>query len=421
MAITDYGSRTTVQYLFKNLFLPRLRVQFYKATPLMSRVKKMVDAEDFTGKKAVIAAHVGWSEAVSSGSEGMKLPEPYYEDVANMEVDVTRNRGRIRVDRLAIKASRNSAGAWQRMLDFHMKSMKENIGYDVARQMIFGDGTGKLAQLSAQTNAGSDVCTVDGWGTRLLRKNMSVGFDDGAGEDDAATLHRIESVDSSTQFTLTSNAGANLPDDSWVYRKPVPTAAANTQLAKDTDLMGLGGIIDDGTRVATFQTLGRTANPWLKANIMTNPASAGTNRALTLPLLDEFMQKGADGTGAVGSDEGISAVYSKHVFQRLYMDLCRDQRRFVNTKKVDGGWEAPELHGKPWFVDRLCRDNEVWGVAEEDLGYWVLAPLDWVDDDGSVVSRRADYDEVEAYITEYAQLGAHRCNRHVALKDLLES
>ncbi len=239
MAISNYVSRGTVTNLFKQLYLPRIRAQYYNQTPVAGRIRKRVKDEDFQGKKALIAAHLNWAESVGAGGEGDRLPEPHYDEIVNMEVDVVRNRGRIRVDRMAIAASRSNAGAWSRLLEFTMKSVRENLIFDVSRQMVYGDGSGKLAQVAGAVASGATI-NVDNPGTRLLRKNMGLAFFNGSTEEDAGTTHRIGDVTSDTQFTLAANLGAGISDNAWIYRKSV--AGVGGVSSKDKEMMGLAGI-----------------------------------------------------------------------------------------------------------------------------------------------------------------------------------
>lgn len=402
MAVTTYVARATMTKVFKHLYAPRIVKQYYTGTPVMARLRKATpDDLDFAGDQFVIPVKTGWSEGVGTRAEGDNLPTAYYPPVDQMNLDVKLNYGVIQLTRVSMKASR-SPGAWERLLDLTMEDVRENLIWDGARQRVFGTGTGTITQING--TAASATQTVDD--TSLLRPRMLIDVftAESGGSQDVNSI-RILSITNATTIVLASSQTCN--DNSYVSR-------AGT---RNNDFMGLAGIMDDGTRLATFQGIDRTAagNDWLKANRLGN---SGTNRSLTVNLMNQGMVR-SEQTGGGGYP---SAIYMNHALGLIYADLVGADRRFIDTKDLDGGFKGISHTGPggtaPIILDRMVRANEIWFPYEADFFEAQLSELQFVDEDGAVLSRITNKDEFGAYMAEYANLGAYRCNRSTVLADV---
>lgn len=400
---------TTMDNLLKDVYLPRLRGQFYKQTPVFNRVEKRSEKHDFVGRKCLIAAHYQRSEAVGSRAENATLPTAQYQRIENLEVTTKYIYGKIKLTGQTISASRRQEGAFAKALNTEMEGIKESLLFDLARQMVFGDGTGKLAMTNG-SGAASTSLIVDTPGVDHIRAGMVIDVYDTVPNQEINSVE-VSSVNRSTN-TVTLASAATWDDNSFVYRED----------ARNVECMGLGGILDDGTRVATFQGLARSSNTWLNANILSN---SSVNRALTLPLLDDaYLEAEKNGGGGFPT-----AVYSKHVLAQIYADIVRADRRYSPKDLVlDGGFRGVEYTGNggtcPWIMDRMCRANEIWFVNENDLMLFEQEALQWFGQAiGDPIMRRAidGTDAYEATLLSYLELAASRCNGHTALKDVSET
>jgi len=411
---TSYADRTNLDAMFKNFYEPRIQGQYHKDTPLLSRIRKRSKPHEFTGKKAIIAAKYRRSQATAAVGESGSLPTAGYPRFANMEVDVAYQYGTIKATRPSMKASRNSAGAWAQVLTELMDDIREAMNYNLARQICYGDGTGRLAQVNGAVAQGATTVTVDNPGTRFLQPDMYIDIVNSAGVQQASlTGLQVASITSSTQFVLSAGVvpGGGITDNHYIVRAG----------SAEKECMGIGGIADDGTRKASLQGINRTTvgNEWLQSNLLSN---GSTNRPLTLDLIDQaYLEAEINGEGG-----HPSAIYSKHVHQLRYSQLLRAERQFsAERMTLDGGWESVKYTGPggscDWIADRLYRDNEIGFICEEDLGFWELTPLEFVDDDGQILKWVTGKDEFEAYMASYGQLGAHRGNRHTVLQQISES
>lgn len=221
---------TTMDNLLKDVYLPRLRGQFYKQTPVFNRVEKRSEKHDFVGRKCLIAAHYQRSEAVGSRAENATLPTAQYQRIENLEVTTKYIYGKIKLTGQTISASRRQEGAFAKALNTEMEGIKESLLFDLARQMVHGDGTGKLAQ--ANGGATSTSLVVDNPGVDHLRAGMIIDVYTSGGSQEVNSIE-VSSVNRSTN-TATLASSQTWTDNSFVYRED----------ARNVECMGLAGILD---------------------------------------------------------------------------------------------------------------------------------------------------------------------------------
>lgn len=409
MAVTE-ANLTTLAKLLKTRYGPRLHKQFVTETPIATRIQSRTSSEDFSGKEAIIGAHWQRSEAVGARAENGSMPRPQYNKFEQMTVGVAYIYGAIKITRPVIKAARDNAGSFTRAMQAETQGIRESLLFDGARQMVHGDGTGKISTVTAAAGATTFTCAD----VINLRIGMVIDIwkaDNSAKDVDSAEITDVD-YDAKTITLAATSGGSASP-----FTVTAGGAYVTREDSKGAEMMGLHGIIDDGSAVATFQGIARSGARWLKAQVMAN---GGTPRTLTTELVDQAYFKGAAGPWGGHA----SAIYSRPAFAVKYAQLLFAQRQFTAPiTTLDGGFKAVQYTGPmgtaPWIMDRMCRDKSIYFPVESDLGRWQLAPVEFIDEDGSMWQRALDgTDAFQATIATYQQVGAHRCNQHVLLADI---
>jgi hypothetical protein len=97
-----------------------------------------------------------------------------------------------------------------------------------------------------------------------------------------------------------------------------------------------------------------------------------------------------------------------------YLKICRDERMFTNTMKLDGGFETIAYNGRPIATDVQCRRNALFALTPSSMAIMQMAPLDWIDKDGSVFYRISggDVDAFGATAYVYQELGCKVRNQN---------
>lgn len=388
-------------------YLPVIRGQLDNSTYLLSKLER--NERDVYGKEWRGTVHHQRTSGVGSGSE-TALPTAGNQEYKNPYGSVKYHRGRIQVSGPVMAASRGDKGAIVRALDAEMKGVVTDLKKEMNYQM-FNDGTSVRCLVNGDPGTGTTL-TVDGPGTQYLHDGMVLdiyGSDDGDGaaNDEDVT---ITSVDSSTEVTVSAALDATIDDNDYVVR--ADSAYDNGSTVGSYEMMGLKGIIDDATYVTTLHNLSRSTYEWWKCSTHANDSNGGTNRDLDLDLIQASI------TAVEKNGGSTNLIISSHDVRDAYAALVIADKRFVNTLNLDGGFKALEYNGIPWMADSDCPPNTVFFVDTTHLQIMQMSGWDWMNKDGSTLSRVASTDAYEAVLYWYADLTTDRPRAHSFLRDV---
>lgn len=417
----DKGSNlTTLDSLTKNVYLPGLPNWVNQRRPLFGRLEKITKKQRFRGRKFVFAAQDTLPQGGGAIGEGDELPEPGSSTVVNMELAMKYHYYTARLSAQVMDAASSDVGAFADAVKTELNGIRSQLEEDLAVNGLFGDGSGALAEvigssgyisgtgelkLKTQPDPGQN-------GTRNLRKNMYIQTWAAKTGGTVAGAHaKISSINSGG--TVTTETGLGIGNSNYVFRS-VGSADPRNKV-----IMGLRGIVDSGTYVASFQNQARADNSGLRANILGNN---GSLRAWSPDLMDEAAMEGV----LNGGGKSPSAIYSPLEIQRRAASYLRADRQFdMSVKTLDGGykavtWTTPERQ-IPWFWDRFCIPNRVDFVCEEDLFLAIQQDISFADNDGRTWRYTDRKDAVEAWLRTWRNLGARACNNHTSLQDISHS
>jgi len=404
---------TAASPILKEVYLPALQELLNNATPLLASMEKEIVPVE--GGNFVISIHRTRNNAAAIGrSENSTLPTAGQQGYVRAIVPVKQLYSRINVSGKAIAATRSNKGAFLRALEAEMKYVMTDTKRGLNRQLN-GDGTGALAYWTGADD--TSPATVDdnlGNGTTQL----------GVG---AVTCDLIDASDNSTKVgnsIVVTRGAVSTATTSVSWTGTVSGSADGDYLVlEDTlgeEMTGIQGVISDanptlltgglhGLPVATY--------PDWKA-IVIGDDSAKVD--LTFPLLQQLVSRIVSESAI---DESELKMFHCHPAMRdTYVKLCQDERVFYNVMKLDGGWEAVTYNGKPIVADTQCRRNAIFAIAPSSLSLMQMAPLDFMDKDGSVFYRISggDVDAYGATAFVYQELGCKARNQNGLLKGLNE-
>jgi hypothetical protein len=195
-----------------------------------------------------------------------------------------------------------------------------------------------------------------------------------ARDSTAQTIDSIVSTLGAESFT-TGSALTSAAAGDYVYRS---RSDATNQIQGVSDgIMGLPGLVDDYTRVATFQTVTSTTAPRFKAHVLGN---GGSKRDLATTLLQKAISVAKVRRGGVNRDgETAFATHGFvcHQFQEdAFAVTLESDRRYTapsmfTTKGVKpyAGVEQDMLHysGIPFFSSQLGLRNTAFLVDFSDV------------------------------------------------------
>ena len=393
---------STFDAILKTQYLGPIREQLNSSSVLYSRLEKNEDS--VVGKNFTIPLHYGRNEGVGARAEGGTLPTAGNQAYKECIVPMRYQYGRIQITGPTIKAARSNEGAFLRAVDSEMRGLERDMKSSMNRQ-AFGDGTGALAVCASASSA--TAITVDS--TAKLRVGMPVDIlVTATGATTAGVVgDTVASITSSTVFTLTTGVAT--------YGSIGNTYSVYVAGSRAKEMMGLAGIV---SATSTLQSLDVASYPWWKATVLAN---SGTNRAIS----DTLLQTAID-TLEANSSGMCTAMYTSFGVRRAYQALLTATKQLVNTQKLQGGYEAISYlggsHGMiPIIAEKDAPANKIFIVDEDELAIYRLADFDWMQEDGSILSRVSGVDAYEAVLYVYQELGTSMRNAHVLLSDITEA
>lgn len=405
----DYSAATPI---LKEVYLPALQELLNNATPLLAAMEKEIVPTE--GGNFVISIHRTRNNASAIGrSEGSTLPTAGQQGYVRAIVPIKQLYSRINVSGKAIAATRSNKGAFLRALEAEMKYVMADTKRGLNRQLN-GDGTGALAfWTTADNTSGADVDDYFGNGTTQLGVGSVtcdlIDTDHSTKNGDSIVVTRGAVGTATTAVTWTGTVTNSGDGDYLVLEDTLGNEMTGIQAvisAANPPLLS-GGL--HGLAVATY-------DDW-KAIVLGDDTAKVD---LTFPLLQQLVSKIVSESGADESD--LKMFHCHPAMRDTYVKLCQDERVFYNVMKLDGGWEAVTYNGKPIVADVQCRRNAIFAIAPSSLALMQMAPLDFMDKDGSVFYRISggDVDAYGATAFVYQELGCKARNQNGLLKGLNE-
>lgn len=415
MALTYPTTQTLTgaQYALKVRYLGTIRKQFNESTVFFSKLGKRV--EPVSGKTFTIAHHTAGNISAGIGrGDGVQLPTAGSQTILNSIVPNSYQYGSIRITGPTIAATRDSVGSFANMLEFEVDNLLKNMKRSFNRQ-FHSDGTDALAYLTtACDGAGANFTLDDNLG------NAFVHLPAGA----AVTVDLIDTSDDSTKRldsgTVTLGAKGATSYSATTTGTTSSSGDGDYIVFEDSlgsQMMGLEGIVSQSDPpLGALQGLAVASYAWWKAQANTN---GGTNRAFDFADLQSVIDDIASQTNYSESD--IDLILCNFPVRREYYKACIVERRHVNTMELDGGFKALDFNGIPIVADSQCKRNRMYVLCMKSLALVRSSDFEWMDKDGSYLSREAGYDAYGATLFHYGNLMTWDRNANGLYSDILES
>lgn len=389
---------TTFDSILKTQYLGALNEQLNNKVTLLSRIEK--DYDSVVGKNFTVPLHVSRNEGTGARADGGALPTAGNQGYKECIIPMRYLYHRIQVTGPTIKAARDNAGAFVRAIDSEMRGAERDMRTSINRQ-LFGDGSGALTVCGTTSNSTTVVVSS----TAKLRVGTPIDVlvtADGTTSTGAAG-RTVSSITSATQFVI---SGAAITTDN--------TFSVYIAGSRNLEMMGLGGIVSATDPASgSLQGLAVATYPYWKAQALSN---SGTNRAIS----ENLMQSAMDAVEQY-SDGNVTAIYTNYGVRRAYQALLTANKVYQNTMDLKGGVKALEFNGLPLIVDKDCPANKLFFVDESKLSLYRLSDVDWMQEDGAILSRVSGYDAYEAVLYVYQELGCKARNAHCLLSDITEA
>lgn len=303
----------------------------------------------------------------------------------------TRQYGRIKLSAQVMKASQGAKAAFASAMEQEMDGLIRDMTSEMGRVICY-DGRGVLALANGDPGT-TTTTTVDAPGgvagatngSRFINPRQIVAFiNPGSGAIRASSTLTVNTVPAAgTTFTTTAAAGGNEADNDYIVKAMQTAADDAAETSYNKESMGLLGLVDDGTYVATLHNVNRTTYPLWSSTVI------GSVGALSADVL----QRGIDLADQRG-DGDIDLLVMHHSVRRAYLALMNDQRRYISNdlSRPDAGTVAAKrgrtaFGGIEILEEKHAPYGIIFGLDTSTLSRYVEVAGEWMDEDGSVLTR----------------------------------
>lgn len=375
-------------------------------TPLASILMKNKNVQ-FVGKQFVQPVRFGSAVGLGYRASGQNLPEPYSAPRDQAIFTAKKAYATAEYDRETIVASRNDKGAFARATVDEVEAVLEGFNLHMLERALFGDGSGKLAEVDSVSGAGTTAspwvitCTTTGTNAPKYKKRY---FPRGA---------KIDLYTSAGVYQLTVRVVS--VSSTAVTATTVAIGSSSTPVAADI-------LYWEGNRSQECVGLNQIA-----------PTSAGTLYGISQSTNPEFMGIVNDVSGATIAFDDINGIVSdleeelglspkiaicSHGTKTALKNQAEEQKRYnvSEVKSSDGkiGFKGIEIMsdegGLPLVASQMCPDDEMYFFDPKYLMLVMRQDFGWFDDDGTILLRDTNKDVYNARYGGYFELFCSKPN-----------
>jgi hypothetical protein len=438
--MSEYADLANIVETLKYVYGEGLRNQFEDDVMTYNQFPKSERRPGGLGY--VFGVRYARAQGTGGRAESAKLPDPLTGVKDQGIVNPRYIYGSMRITGPAIEMAKSQQEAFVNSLSDEIDDIYQSIKVDMNRQAHW-DGFGMIGRFSSWASYTGNATWAGSFdndiGVMYFQEGMLIDVYASAG----ATLNqqtatqgpvacRVLSVTPSTKTVIfeapataykanhpylsaytATNACSVL--EGAIAIKSGARAAAWASTDTPSEITGLKGIFDDGTVLAAYEGITVASNPKWNANVMTN---SSVNRELSIDL----MLNACDLT-RMRSGTKVSTIRMGLGQRRKYAGLLLPDVRFAPTV-LRGGYETLTFSGGDGsleiMVDPMNMPNRISFEPNGVIQKYELTPLGWGNLDGSQLHQRAGYDEWDAYLRLYTNLGCEQRNCLTVLTDLVE-
>lgn len=400
----------TATNIAKEVYLPQLRDNINKEVIGMRRIEQSSNGvvSDVGGKYVRFPIRVTRNPGIGYRAEGGALPTAGNQGYASVQTSLKYGYGMLTLSGQSMKLLKTNQQAFASVMDDEMNGLKDDVAKDTAR-IFYQDGTGYIANLSAASQATANTSAVND--VQYLEVGQVI--------DIVSTGGTVRGSNRSiTTITPgTPSAGGAVPG-TFVYSGADIASDAATDLVVRTgnfnlEPNGLGSIVK---ATGSLFNVDPAVNPAWASTVNSN---AGVTRALSeglmINMVDSIRRAGGKRPTVIFASLGV---------RRAYFNLLVQQRRYTDTKEYAGGYQGLAFNsgGEVAVVDDPdAPTSKMWFINEPSMTVYREDDWNWDDTDGSMWSRIPGFDQYEARLVKYWELGTNQRNANGLLSDITEN
>jgi hypothetical protein len=407
---------STASAVLKEFYLPAVRQVMNSEVFLLSQLE--MNSEDIEGKRAVLSINTGRNHGVGARAELGTLPTAGRQGYSEERVPLKYNYGSIKVSGPLMRAMGSDRGSFTRPLESETSGVIRDLKNDVNRQ-CYGNGTGAIAACaSASGQVITLAATTSTTALRQLEEGMVIDVGTVANPTLRGTALVISSVNVSAKtVTVTGTIAGTTTTTDFIFRQG--SGGADGGLGQK-ELTGLSAIV--ASSGALFNIDPSTVSRW--ASYV--DSNSGTNRAVA-----ETMFTKASMEVNIRSGEQINLWVTTDGVHRGVANLLTSLKQFPSTNQLKSGYTGLDMgsvaqgqggsNEVTLTYDKDCPGNTAFGLTTKRLQQYRMSDWEFMEEDGSVLSRVSGQDAYEATLFCYHEIATDARNAHARISDLTES
>lgn len=393
---------TTANNIAKEVYGPRIAEQLQNEVVTIARLERTSDGvtSEVGGKYVTFPVRTGRNQGIGYRGENEALQSAGQQGWESVRIGLRYGYGRVNLSGPSMDLIDSNFQAFASLMTREMEGLKDDIRKDINR-IVYGNGDGSLAVTAA---AGTTSASYTATNIQYLEVGQKVDIvtpSTGAVKASNLTINAIN--DSTNVVTLSTTA-------TWAIGDALVRTGNGRNSSVNREPNGLGGIITDS---GVLQNIDPATVPIWKAYRYHN---SGTAR----PLSESDMIRVADENRRRGGK--VSVIFTDLASRRAYFNLMTQQRRFTNTKEFAGGFSGlPFNYGAreiPVVEDVDAPPGKMWYVDESSLKIYRSKDWHWAAEDGNVWKWVSGYDQWEAILRCYWELGVDKRNANATYEDI---
>jgi hypothetical protein len=372
---------SSYQDVLKDYYGPGITELLPQKVPLLSMFQEQ-SAKDYGGAGVVFPLHLGRNSGTAWGAEAGALPTAGKQQYATVRIPMRYGYTRITVTAQLMELSQSAKGAFAPAWEQEMKGSINDLANQRGR-IIFGTGSGVLAFINGA--ASSTTQTLDNPGGFVNANNgsrfISVGdiitcVNPATGALRASTITTVTAV-AAAGTTITVSPSISTTDNDYVVKAANTTITDVSDSSYGKEPMGVGGLNDDGTNVATLHNVNRTTYPLYGSYVATGVGAWSA----------DLIQKGIDVADQRGTGS-IKQLVMHHSARRAYLAAMDSNRRYTGAELMtpDGGTRAARdatgarlaFGSIPVQEDKYAPYGTVHGLDTDGFERYVAKSGEWI-------------------------------------------
>lgn len=394
---------TSVAPMLKETWPDAFETAFSNEIVGIARIEQTSDgiSEDYSGRYAVVPMKVRRNQGIGSRAERAVLPLPGKQGFVGTRVTLRYQYGVGDITVQGLKLADREPRSFVNLLDQEMTGLRDDVMKDYARQ-FYGDGSGKLAEVTDVTAGGNSELEVDS--IQYLEVEMRVDFVDLSGPTASVTETEIVAIDETTKVVEFEDDVSSVSNGEVLIR----TGDANQEINGVNSWMG-------GDEL---QNLEASDEPKWEAPVFTDSSARAYDEMLLIKAMDSTRRRSGKQVSVIFTDfGGRRAIFSDLVQSREYVNTVEFAHGFSALPFNYGTQTIPIVEDPDYPTDYDADETSMVGLSEDQIKVY-KDPEGWhfAEESGSMFLPAQDRSDAwEFRIRQISQLGISQRNCHFKL------